>query len=242
MKLSRYPNFLKEFTNQRATMSTIIRPKYISFDCYGTLIYFQMAPMARKLFADRIPADHMDQFCKDFSAFRYDEVLGAWKPYYEIVYNSLLRTANRWKVPFRESDVAEIYAAVPTWGPHPDVTAGLAKIADKIPLVILSNAMDAQLVHNVEALGVPFHRVYTAQQAKAYKPQLTAFEYMIDQLGASPEDFLHVSSSMRYDLMSAHDIGIKNKAFVNRGHEPGTPFYQYQEIADIGGLAGLVGL
>jgi 2-haloacid dehalogenase len=84
--------------------------------------------------------------------------------------------------------------------------------------------------------------VYSAQQAKAYKPQLTAFEYMIDQLGASPDDFLHVSSSMRYDLMSAHDIGIKNKAFVNRGHEPGTPFYQYQEIADIGGLAGLVGL
>jgi 2-haloacid dehalogenase len=223
-------------------MSIIFRPKYISFDCYGTLIFFQMAPMARKLFADRISPDNMDQFCKDFSSFRLDEVLGDWKPYYDVVYNSVLRTANRWKVPFRESDVAEIYAAVPTWGPHPDVTEGLARIADKIPLVILSNAMDAQLVHNVEKLGVPFHRVYTAQQAKAYKPRMRPFEYMIDQLGAKPEDFLHVSSSMRYDLMTAHDIGIKDKAFVNRGHEPGTPFYNYAEITNIGGLAGLVGL
>lgn len=131
---------------------------------------------------------------------------------------------------------------MPTWGPHPDVTVGLAKIADKIPLVIISNAMDHQLVHNVEKLGVPFYRVYTAQQAKAYKPRLRAFEYMIDQLNAKPEDFLHVSSSMRYDHMSARDVGIKDKAFVNRGHEPGVPAYGTVEIPDIGGLSALVGL
>ena len=94
-------------------MSIVFRPKYISFDCYGTLIYFQMAPVARQLFADRIRAEDMDQFCKDFSAFRLDEVLGDWQPYYDVVYNSVLRTANRWGVPFRESDVAEIYADGP---------------------------------------------------------------------------------------------------------------------------------
>lgn len=223
-------------------MSIVFRPKYISFDCYGTLTNFQMAPWARKLFADRIKPEEMDQFCRDFAAYRLDEVLGDWQPYYDVVYNSVLRTANRWGVPFRESDVTEIYEAVPTWGPHPDVTAGLAKIADKIPLVIISNAMDHQLVHNVEKLGVPFHRIYTAQQAKAYKPRLRAFEYMIGQLNAKPEDFLHVSSSMRYDHMSARDVGIKDKAFVNRGHEPGVPAYGTVEIPDIGGLAALVGL
>jgi 2-haloacid dehalogenase len=223
-------------------MTTIFRPKYISFDCYGTLINFQMAPTARKLFADRISPENMEQFCKDFAAYRLDEVLGDWQPYYDVVYNSVLRTANRWGVPFREADVSEIYNSVPTWGPHPDVTAGLAKIADKIPLVIISNAMDAQLVHNVKLLGVPFYRVYTAQQAKAYKPRRRAFEYMIDTLNAKPEDFLHVSSSMRYDHMSAHDVGIKDKAFVNRNHEPDAPAYGTTEISSIGGLAALVGL
>jgi 2-haloacid dehalogenase len=53
---------------------------------------------------------------------------------------------------------------------------------------------------------------------------------------------LHVSSSLRYDLMSADDLGIKNKVFVNRGHGPGCAAYGYTEIADIGGLAGVVGL
>jgi 2-haloacid dehalogenase len=223
-------------------VSIVFRPKYISFDCYGTLIYFQMAPWARRLFADRIAPEQMDAFCADFSAYRLDEVLGDWKPYCDVVYNAVLRTANKWRVPFREADVAEIYAAVPTWGPHPDTVAGLQKIAGKIPLVILSNAMDHQLVHNVAKLEVPFHRVYSAQQAKAYKPRLRAFEYMVQQLDAKPEDFLHVSSSMRYDLMSARDMGIRDKAFVNRGHEPGAPGYEYAEISNIGGLAGLVGL
>ena len=70
---------------------------------------------------------------------------------------------------------------------HPDVTAGLAKIADKIPLVILSNAADSQIMSNVKLLGVPFHRVYTAEQAQAYKPRLRAFEYMLDQLRSGME-------------------------------------------------------
>jgi 2-haloacid dehalogenase len=65
---------------------------------------------------------------------------------------------------------------------------------------------------------------------------------MFDTLGCGPEHFLHVSSSLRYDLMSAHDLGIRNKVFVARGHEPSTPYYGYQEIKDIGGLPGVVGL
>ncbi|HEY1393061.1 MAG TPA: haloacid dehalogenase type II, partial [Methylibium sp.] len=78
--------------------------------------------------------------------------------------------------------------------------------------------------------------------AQCYKPRLQAFEFMLDSLGCNPEDMLHVSSSLRYDLMSANDIGIKNKVFVGRGHGPGCPAYNYTEIKDIGGLAGVVGL
>jgi len=53
---------------------------------------------------------------------------------------------------------------------------------------------------------------------------------------------LHCSSSFRYDLMSAHDLGIKNKVWVNRGHEPANPYYGYVEIPDISGLPSVVGL
>jgi 2-haloacid dehalogenase len=221
---------------------TSFRPKYITFDCYGTLIRFRMGDLAREIFADRVAPERMDQFVKDFSAYRLDEVLGAWKPYREVVANAVRRTCKRWGLAYRDEEGLRFYEAVPTWGPHPDVSAPLARIAKEIPLVILSNASNDQIHHNVAKLGAPFHAVYTAQQAQAYKPRLQAFEYMLDQLGCGPEDLLHVSSSLRYDLMSADDLGIRNKVFVARGHEPSTPAYRYVEIKDIGGLPAVVGL
>ena len=221
---------------------TTFRPKYISFDCYGTLIRFRMGDMAREMFADRIAPEQMDQFVKDFSAYRLDEVLGDWKPYEDILRNAVQRTCRHWKIEYRNDEAEKFYQAVPTWGPHADVVEPLGRVAKEIPLVILSNASNDQIHDNVAKLVAPFHAVYTAQQAQAYKPRLKAFEYMLDQLGASPDDMLHVSSSFRYDLMSAHDIGIKNKVFVARGHEPPTPFYGYTEIKDIGGLPAVVGL
>ena len=218
------------------------RPKYISFDCYGTLTRFRMGEMTREIFADRIAAERMDQFIADFSAYRFDEVLGAWQPYEVVLKNAVRRLCKKWKLQYFDDEARTYYDAVPTWAPHADVQEGLARVAKEIPLVILSNASDDQIQKNVAKLGAPFHRVYTAQQAQAYKPRLQAFEYMLDALNANPEDMLHVSSSLRYDLMSADDLGIKNKVFVNRGHGPGCPAYGYTEIADIGGLAGVVGL
>jgi len=218
------------------------RPKFISFDCYGTLTRFRMGELARDMFADRIPADRMDQFIADFSAYRFDEVLGAWQPYEVVLKNAMRRLCRKWKIQYLDHEAQKYYDAVPTWGPHEDVPAGLARVAKEIPLVILSNASDDQIQKNVAMLGAPFHRVYTAQQAQAYKPRLQAFEYMLDSLNANPQDMLHVSSSLRYDLMSADDLGIKHKVFVNRGHGPGCAAYGYTEIADIGGLAGVVGL
>ncbi len=221
---------------------TQFRPKYITFDCYGTLTNFQMAEAAQTLYGDRLDAQQMAQFIKNFAAYRLDEILGDWKPYNEVVHNALERACRKNGVTFKDEDGRFVYELVPSWGPHADVPAGLAKVAKEIPLVILSNAMNEQIMYNVEKLGVPFHAVYTAQQANAYKPRFKAFEYMFDMLGCNPEDILHVSSSFRYDLMSAHDLGIKNKVWVNRGHEPANPYYGYTEIKDISGLAGVVGL
>ncbi len=221
---------------------SIFKPKYITFDCYGTLTRFRMGEMAREMFADRIPADKMDQFVSDFSGYRLDEILGPWKPYRDVLVNALIRTGRRWGIKVSESEGEKYYYAVPTWGPHPDVPAGLAKVAKEIPLVILSNASNDQIQSNVDKLGAPFHAVYTAQMAQAYKPRMQAFEYMFDQLGCRPEDVLHVSSSYRYDLMTAHDMRVGSRAYVARGHEPRTPYYGAAEISDIGGLAGLVGL
>jgi 2-haloacid dehalogenase len=221
---------------------SILRPKYITFDCYGTLTRFRMADMTREIFADRVPAERMDEFVMLFADYRLDEVLDAWKPYDQVVKNALFRACKRWNVPVTEAEAQSYYDAVPTWGPHADVPEALAKLAKEFPLVIYSNASNSQIMDNVEKLGAPFHKVFTAETAKAYKPRLAAFEYMIDNLNCSPDEILHVSSSLRYDLMPARSLGIKNKIFVNRGHEPSTPHYGYHELTSLTGLPALLGL
>ncbi len=219
-----------------------LRPKFVTFDCYGTLIYFEMAPAARRVYGARLTPAAMDGFCEDFSAFRLDEVLGAWKPYPEVVHNAVERACKRWKIRFDPADAQRIVDEIPGWGPHPDVPAGLARVAREIPLVALSNSMTDLIPHAIARLGAPFHAAYTAQDAQAYKPRMRAFEYMLDMLGCGPGDILHCSSSFRYDLMTAHDMHITHKVFVNRGHEPPNPYYGYHEIRTIDALPGLIGL
>lgn len=219
-----------------------LNPKYITFDCYGTLTNFQMSDVTRGLMSDQIDQADMGTFLDDFEAYRMDEVIGPYKPYRDVITNAFKRACRRWNVEFRATIGETIVDSVPTWGPHPDVPEGIAKAAEKYPLVILSNANDEQLASNVEKLGAPFHALYTAEQAKAYKPRFRAFEYMLEQLGCGPEDILHVSSSLRYDLIPAHDLRIVNKVYVNRGYEPSVPFYQYHEIPGISDLPGLLDL
>lgn len=218
------------------------RPKFITFDCYGTLTNFDMAGAARRIYGAQVDEAAMQAFIRSFSGYRLDEVLGAWKPYAEVVYNALERTCRKHGVAFEPAHAERVYNEVPTWGPHADVPAGLAKVAKEIPLVILSNAMKVQIPHNVEKLGAPFHLVLTAEETGSYKPQMNGFEKMLDILGCGPEDITHVSSSFRYDLMTAHDMGIKSKVWVNRGHEPENPYYEYTEIRDISGLPGVFGI
>lgn len=221
---------------------TQFRPKFITFDCYGTLTHFQIGDVTRKMFSDRLSGFELDRFLEDFTAYRRDEVLGDWKPYDEVLKTALMRTCKLWNLTYVDSQGQALYDQVPTWGPHPDVPEPLSLVAQHYPLVILSNASNNQIQSNVEKLGAPFHAVFTAEQARAYKPRYQAFEYMFDELNCAPSDVLHVSASLRYDLMPAHDLRIEHKVYVNRGYEPSTPAYGYSEMVDLSGLPAVVGL
>ena len=223
-------------------MSDHLDPKFVTFDCYGTLIWFQMSQTAKEVLGPRLPPVVTDEFLRTFGAYRYDEVCGDWKLYRQVIRDAWRRALARYRLAYDETEADRLYDAIGTWGPHADVPTGLAKLASRYPLVILSNAADHQIPANVARLGAPFHAVYTAEQAGVYKPRLAAFEHMLDRLGCGPLDIVHVSASLRYDLMPAHDLGIRDKVYVNRGYEPSMPYYGYREITSIADLPALFGM
>ncbi|MFT4010734.1 MAG: haloacid dehalogenase type II [Nocardioidaceae bacterium] len=218
------------------------RPKYVSFDCYGTLIYYEISSTTRRIVGDRISEEDWPDFIRSFSKYRYDQVLGDFYPYRQVLQDAFDRVCRKWGIESDPTAGAQFGDAVLSWGPHADVPAPLARMAERYPLVILSNADTAFLDTSVPKLGAPFHAVYTAEQAGVYKPRYQAFEYMLDQLDATPDDFLHVSSHTRYDLMPAHDLGFRNLVMLDRGYDPPAHSYGYVDVASLTELNQMLGI
>ena len=200
--------------------STNSRPQYISFDIYGTLINWDTDATTRRLLAGRLPEEQWPAFKKVFRGYRFDEVLGDYKPYEQILQNSFDRVCKFFGIGPTPGAGAEFADAVRGFDAHDDVPAPLKLMGDNYKLVALSNADDSFLEISIPKLGADFHAVLTAEQAQAYKPRYQAFEYMLDTLNAKPEDFLHVSSHTRYDMHPMHDMGFRNLWMLDRGYDP----------------------
>ena len=218
------------------------RPKFVSFDCYGTLISWPMTPITKELVGDQIPAEDWDRFVAEFRGYRYDQVLGEFYPYEQVLQDSFDRVCRKWGI--RSVPTAgKLFAdGVRSWGPHPDVPAPLKTMGEHYNLVILSNAEDSYLAESVPRLGADFYKVFTAEQAGYYKPRYAAFEFMLDQLDATPDDFVHVSSHTRYDPLPMHDMGFRNLVLLDRGYDPVPPGYGLTVVKSLDELNSMLGI
>jgi 2-haloacid dehalogenase len=208
----------------------------------GTLIHFRISDAIREVLGDRLPAEIADEFLLACKAYRIDECMGDYKPFHQIVANSMERASRRVGLEYRESDARAVYENIPAWGPHPGVTEALNRLAEAVPLVIITNSDTAHAVRLAKNLRAPFEVVISAEQMGVYKPRLRAFEYMFDKLGAAPDEIVHVSASPMYDLRPAAIMGIKNKVYVDRGFEQDEHWLGYERITDIADLPVLFGL
>ena len=218
------------------------KPKFVTFDMNGTLIKFAIADATRQVLGDRLPAELADAYLQATKAYRIDECMGEYKPFHQIIANSMERASRRLGLEYREADAWAVYEIVPTWGPYPGVTEALNRLAEAVPLVIITNSDTVQAERLAENLRAPFEVVITAEQMGVYKPRLAAFEYLFDKLGVSPEELVHVSASPMYDLRSAAAMGIENKVYVDRGFEHDEHWLGYERITDIADLPVLFGL
>jgi 2-haloacid dehalogenase len=178
----------------------------------------------------------------DFRAIRYDQVCGEYYPYEQVLQDSFARVCREWGLEADPGAGKRFAEGVRSWGPHADVPTPLKAMAEHYKLVILSNADDSFLAESVPRLGAEFHAVFTAEQAGFYKPRYGAFEYMLEQLDAAPDDFVHVSSHTRYDLMPAYDLGFRNTVLLERGYDPPAPVYGYTKVDSLDQLNILLGV
>lgn len=218
------------------------QPKFATFDMNGTLIKFAINDAMREVLGERLPAEIADEYLRICKAYRIDECTGEYKPFHQIVADSMERASRRVGLEFRAADARAVYERIPSFGPHPGVTEALNRLAEAVPLVIITNSDTAHAVQLAENLQAPFDTIISAEQMGMYKPRLGAFEYMFDKLGVTPDEIVHVSASPMYDLRSAAIMGIEKKVYVDRGFEHDEHWLGYERITDIADLPVLFGL
>jgi 2-haloacid dehalogenase len=217
----------------------------VTFDAYGTLIDFRLSDVVRQVLAGRLPMDGVDseKFLDDFRVMRFQAVLEPYRGYREVLQSSLQAAMRLHGIPHSPSDGDALVAAVPAFGPFPEVPDVLRALKSPgYEIAIISNTDDDLITQNVARIGVDFDHVITAQQARAYKPDRQAFAYAYGVMDIAPARVTHVAQGWEYDLVPTRDLGLRRRVWINRYGGPGSSLYRpYDELPDLSAVPALLG-
>lgn len=121
--------------------------------------------------------------------------------------------------------------------PWPDTVAGLVRLAERFPLVGLSNASRTALLRLNAHAGLRWHQALSAEDARTYKPDPAVYELAVACSGRPPERLLMVATHA-WDLRGAQNVSLRT-AYVARpvGDSP-TPSDRFDlHTADLADLA-----
>src|ERR687894_1184458 len=102
------------------------------------------------------------------------------------------------------------------WG---DSIPGLARLKTRFVLATLSNGNVRLLVDMAKNAGLPWDLVFSAELARAYKPDLSVYRMLQDLLMLRPNEIMMVAAHQS-DLRAAQHVGFRT-AFVMRPLEHG---------------------
>jgi 2-haloacid dehalogenase len=221
-----------------------VRPRIATFDCYGTLIdweggfgafLYQLA--LRNGDAELVPGRELRQ---RFEAIQFELIQGEYRPYKEILAESLRRFCGERGWPYSDEDAEALVRSMRSWQPFPDTRPALRKTrAAGVRLMIVSNTDRDIMEHSLRHLEVPFDIVQVAEDVRAYKPADEVFAAALERIGEPPERVLHVAFGFKYDIGPAARAGMQT-AWINRHQEPAPGSAPYDnEWRDLWGLAKL---
>ena len=107
--------------------------------------------------------------------------------------------------------LAESAEHLPPWT---DTVAGLAALAERFPLLGLSNASRSHLLELNFHAGLRWHQALTAEDARTYKPAPAVYELAIAASAVPPQRLLMVAAHA-WDLRGAQNLGMRT-AYVAR--------------------------
>ena len=138
-----------------------------------------------------------------------------------VLEEGLRRAAGELKIPLAGQELRVLSTTLPSWPSFGDSVEALQELQrDGYRLGILTNT-DADLMRGTLAgpLPVEFDEVITAEEVESYKPGDGMFDEFVARHRPSPQDWIHVGSSVWHDCEPAHQRGFRT-VFVHRSDNP----------------------
>ncbi len=219
-------------------------PKFITFDCYGTLVQWHraLATSIRAILMEHLEATGADEteVTGTVEALRTSSMehqqRSPYRDYKTILTSSLAEVMVQKKLSLQPGDGEALLSYLRSIPPHPEVPVVLQRLRAQFRLAIISNTDDDLIAGTVAAIGVPIDFVITAQQARAYKPDHQLFLHAHAVLGVTPDQTVHVGMGQVTDLKVCHELWIC-AVWINRIGETLNPDWTPQAV-----LPNLTGL
>jgi 2-haloacid dehalogenase len=187
------------------------RPRWLTFDCYGTLIQWDEGLLAatRRILSRTGSDVDPRTFISVYD--RYEHRLEQERPhrsFKDVTATALELAMAELSLASHPGDAEILTSSIGEMPPFPEVVATLARLKGAgFNLAVISNTDDAIIAGNIAQLGGHIDRVITAQQAFAYKPSPQIFTYAWSALGIAPEELVHICASPHLDLAAARELG-----------------------------------
>ena len=205
-----------------------MQDRWATFDCYGTLIDWNggiRGELARVFGEERADAE----------LARYHELeptlqAGGGRSYREVM------TVAMAALGAPSGEEGGLAAALPDWGPFPEVRASLEETRSRgWKLALLSNTDRDLIEASIARIGVPFELAIVASEIDSYKPRHRHWLQFLEETGAPRDAHVHVAQSHYHDIVPANELGLQS-IWINRyaeHHEPPAT----RELADLSALS-----
>ncbi|MBI4459421.1 MAG: haloacid dehalogenase type II [Acidobacteria bacterium] len=211
-------------------------PRWISFDCYGTLIDWQSGIKRAFVELARAPESEVPELFQAWERIQWEKIQGPYAPYETILHASFWEVLEQFGYRCGGYVPQAFVESLARWEPFPEVGPALIQLSRRYKLAIISN-IDRQLLgRSLRRLPVRFDALVTAEDVRAYKPNPEIFRYALTRLACPASDIAHVAFGVEYDLRPAQALGFR-AVWLNRQQLPPPEIPLEAEISELGQLA-----
>jgi len=191
--------------------------KFVTFDCYGTLIDWESGLLAA---LPRVAGD--EELLERFARHEARLEAGPYLRYADVLAGCLRGLGDELGFTPSDEEVASFSRSVVDWPAFGDSADALARLKSRFKLGVITNCDDDLFAASNRKLGVEFDWVVTAEQARGYKPRRENFEFAFARMDVPRERILHVAQSLFHDHVPAKALGLTTVWIDRRGDREGS--------------------